>query len=63
MQVTLTAQPVFDPRKARAWVKAFELPEEADILMTDQELEVGDSKPVENEKNKKEKKIKFQRKF
>ena len=29
MQVMLTAQPVFDPRKARAWVKAFELPEEA----------------------------------
>jgi len=56
MQVTLTAQPVFDPRKARAWVKAFELPEEADILMTEQEPEVGDSKPVENEKNKKEKK-------
>lgn len=29
MQVMLTAQPIFDPRKARAWVKAFELPEEA----------------------------------
>ena len=29
MQVMLTAQPLFDPRKARAWVKAFELPEEA----------------------------------
>src|SRR5258708_2023147 len=28
MQVTLTAQPVFDPRKARDWVKSFELPEE-----------------------------------
>jgi len=29
MQVMLTAQPLFDPRKARAWVKDFELPEEA----------------------------------
>ena len=29
MQVTLESQPVFDPHKARAWVHAFELPEEA----------------------------------
>ncbi len=29
MQVTLACQPVFDPRQARTWVKAFELPEEA----------------------------------
>ena len=29
MQVNLTAQPIFDPRKARAWVKDFELPDEA----------------------------------
>ncbi len=29
MQVMLTAQPMFDPRKARGWVKEFELPEEA----------------------------------
>lgn len=28
MQVTLTGQPVFDPRKAREWVKQFETPEE-----------------------------------
>ncbi len=27
MQVMLASQPVFDPRKARAWVKAFEPPE------------------------------------
>lgn len=32
MQVTLTSQPIFDPRKARAWVKAFELPEEATAI-------------------------------
>ena len=29
MQVTLSCQPMFDPRKARAYVKSFELPEEA----------------------------------
>lgn len=29
MQVMLTAQPVFDPRHARGWIKEFELPEEA----------------------------------
>ncbi len=28
MQVMLSAQPVFDPRKARDWVKSFEAPEE-----------------------------------
>lgn len=28
MQVTLTAQPVFDSRKASAWIKSFEPPEE-----------------------------------
>lgn len=28
MQVSLTAQPVFDSRKARAWIKSFEPPEE-----------------------------------
>ncbi len=28
MQVTLTGQPIFDPRKARDWVKSFEPPEE-----------------------------------
>jgi hypothetical protein len=29
IQVVLTAQPVFDPRKAREWVEEFELPDEA----------------------------------
>jgi HEAT repeat protein len=28
MQVNLTSQPVFDPRRARSWIKDFELPEE-----------------------------------
>jgi HEAT repeat protein len=31
MQVMLTAQPIFDPRRARAWVKDFELPEEVEL--------------------------------
>jgi HEAT repeat protein len=39
MQVMLTAQPVFDPRKARAWVKEFELPEELARLDTDSTAE------------------------
>jgi HEAT repeat protein len=30
MQVILTAQPMFEPRKAKDWVKDFELPEEAE---------------------------------
>ncbi|MCQ3937773.1 MAG: hypothetical protein DPW18_12095 [Chloroflexi bacterium] len=29
MQVIVSAQPVFDPRKARAWVKSFEIAEDA----------------------------------
>jgi len=28
MQITLSAQPIFDPRSARDWVKKFELPDE-----------------------------------
>ena len=28
LQVSLTAQPIFDPRKAREWIKSFEPPEE-----------------------------------
>ena len=35
MQVMLASQPIFDPRQARVWVKAFELPEEAAGLAED----------------------------
>jgi hypothetical protein len=45
MQVMLTAQPIFDPRKARGWVKDFELPEEA---IADQ-VEMPDVAEVEGE--------------
>lgn len=33
MQITLTAQPVFDPRRAREWVRAFEPVEEAPVAV------------------------------
>ena len=39
MQVTMSCQPIFDPRKARAWVKAFELPEEAVNTLDDATVE------------------------
>jgi HEAT repeat protein len=56
MQVTLTAQPVFDPRKARAWVKAFELPEEADIPVEDSQATSEEPDPESKEKKKSDKK-------
>jgi HEAT repeat protein len=49
MQVTLTAQPVFDPRKARAWVKSFEPPEELDAQAQPAEtpgVEEGGTEPL-----------------
>ncbi len=57
MQVTLTAQPIFDPRKARAWVKAFELPEEADSQSEEvrAEGEKTESEPVDKKKTDKKK--------
>lgn len=39
MQVTLTGQPVFDPHKAREWVKQFETPEERSEETTGEEAE------------------------
>jgi HEAT repeat protein len=41
MQVILTAQPVFDPRRARNWVREFELPEEASIEGQDSSMADG----------------------
>lgn len=58
MQVTLTAQPVFDPRTARAWVKAFELPEEADAQAEEVQTEGEQEKEGENTSPLKEKKEK-----
>ena len=31
MQVVLTTQPIFDPRKARAWVKQYDIVEDKPI--------------------------------
>jgi len=47
MQVMLTAQPVFDPRKARAWVKEFELPEE--VATDSKQAAPGAKDPPDNE--------------
>lgn len=48
MQVNLTAQPIFDPRRARAWVKDFELPAEAIRATEDEEAEVPQESGVES---------------
>jgi HEAT repeat protein len=55
MQATLSAQPVFDPRKARDWVKSFEPAEET--LTGEQEAAeaaaVTEEKPVKGKKTEK----------
>jgi HEAT repeat protein len=43
MQVILTAQPMFDPRKARDWVKEFELPEEVADEANELQQDLDDS--------------------
>lgn len=52
MQVTVSAQPVFDPRKARAWVKSFEVAEDAVEGEGEQEAEVieEEAKPKRGKK-------------
>jgi hypothetical protein len=37
MQIVLTAQPIFDPRKAREWVRKFEPSEEAELVAQEEE--------------------------
>lgn len=65
MQVTLTAQPIFDPRKARDWVKSFEPPEEIDRVEEREpaskeseadETESESQEPAETEDSEKKKK-------
>ncbi len=57
MQVMLTSQPIFDPRKARAWVKAFELPEESDLPEEEPSAETSTAEAeVKEEEARKEKK-------
>ncbi|MBI1794893.1 MAG: NACHT domain-containing protein [Chloroflexi bacterium] len=63
MQVTLATQPVFDPRKAREWVKSFELSDEAELeAQADieaneaaEEQTLDEKEPKKKEKNKKAK--------
>src|SRR5581483_5125486 len=52
MQVTLTGQPIFDPRKARDWVKSFESPEEIE-QQTEESSGNEESKTEPLEKQKK----------
>jgi HEAT repeat protein len=54
MQVTLTAQPIFDPRKARDWVKSFELPEEAEVKPKDPDEDTQTKEDETKENQKKE---------
>lgn len=54
MQVIISAQPVFDPRKARAWVKSFEVAEDA--VEGEGSAETGEEAPQEESKPKRGKK-------
>lgn len=58
MQVMLSAQPVFDPRKARDWVKSFEAAEdkiegESSESSTNEEIPAEESKPRKSKKGEK----------
>ena len=46
MQVVLTEQPIFDPRKARAWVKQYDIVEDKPIESADTVTESPDGKQV-----------------
>jgi len=56
MQVLLSSQSVFDPRKAREWVKEFEVPEDQPEESGDALLDPPALEKTETEKPKKEKK-------
>jgi HEAT repeat protein len=57
MQVLLSAQPVFDPRKAREWVKSFEVSEETTAPAGESESEIPEQ-PAEDAKVNKTKPLK-----
>ena len=61
MQVMVNAQPIFDPRVARAWVKSFEVVEEAapvDAAETPAEETTTEEKPEDTkQKGKKVEKV------
>ncbi|MGB8984846.1 MAG: HEAT repeat domain-containing protein [Anaerolineales bacterium] len=54
MQVVLTAQPVFDPRQARSWVKQYDIVEDKPVADSemDAQTEEGESAPPESKKIK-----------
>jgi len=54
MQIVLTAQPIFDPRKAREWVRSFEPAEEAGGEPTEEELPVEATPDGGDRKEKKQ---------
>lgn len=56
MQVALSAQPVFDPRRAREWVKSFEVIEEkpdGEPISQPVEERIDDTKPLNRKKAEK----------
>ncbi|MFT3895609.1 MAG: NACHT domain-containing protein [Anaerolineales bacterium] len=52
MQVVLTAQPIFDPRKARAWVKQYDIVEDKPIESADAVSDEDGSQPAMTESQK-----------
>jgi HEAT repeat protein len=46
MQVVLTSQPIFDPRKARSWVKQYDIVEDHPVDSTDSGETSEDGEPV-----------------
>jgi HEAT repeat protein len=60
MQSTLECQPIFDPRKARDWVRAFELPEDAASPVeeaTSEQPEPAEEKPSAKKDKKRTKSV------
>jgi HEAT repeat protein len=53
MQVTLTGQPIFDPRKARDWVKSFEPPEEAEAAVQSEAPAESEEEPTAPKEDRK----------
>jgi len=46
MQVVLTTQPIFDPRKARAWVKQYDIVEDKPVEIAETVLQTPDGETV-----------------
>ena len=56
MQVTLATQPIFDPHKAREWVKSFELSDEAELeAQNDLEASEAAQEEASNKEDQKKK--------